>query len=63
MEKIDCEIIIDLSQTKAWQRLRDLTLAHNYVPDVVRVEITTEKKEGVGASRKVFLRNNSSGMG
>lgn len=39
---------------RAWELLRDLSLAHNYVPGLVKTEITTECKEGIGASRKVF---------
>jgi len=39
---------------RAWELLRDLSLAHHYVPGLVKSEITTECREGVGASRKVF---------
>ena len=37
----------------AWQRFRDLTLAKDYVPGLSDTVITTERKEGVGASRVV----------
>ena len=47
-------VIIDVPKDKAWDRLRDLSLAHYYVPGIVRTEITTDQKQGVGASRKVF---------
>ncbi|MBW2268473.1 MAG: SRPBCC family protein [Deltaproteobacteria bacterium] len=45
---------IDLSPELAWQNLRDLTLAKHYVPGVVDVEMTTERTEGVGASRRIL---------
>lgn len=34
--------------------MRDLSIAHKYVPGIIKTEITTEMKEGVGASRKVY---------
>lgn len=53
-------VIIDLPIEKAWDNLRNLGLAHLYVPGLTRTEITTELKEGVGASRRVYGRK--SGM-
>lgn len=38
---------------QAWEKLKDLSLAHNYVPGINKCEITTAQKEGVGASRRV----------
>lgn len=38
---------------QAWAKLKDLSLAHNYVPGINRCEITTAQKDGVGASRRV----------
>jgi ribosome-associated toxin RatA of RatAB toxin-antitoxin module len=38
---------------QAWEKLKDLSQAHNYVPGITKCEITTAKKEGVGASRRV----------
>jgi len=45
---------INLSMKEAWQRLSDLTLAHYYVPGLVNTEITTDKKQGLGTSRRVY---------
>lgn len=45
---------LDMPREKAWEKLRDLTLAPNYVPGVTGVQITTEKKDGVGASRCIL---------
>ena len=39
-----------------WQKLRDLTRAVHYVPGLTECRITTEQKEGVGASRRVVSR-------
>lgn len=47
-------VVIDVPREQAWNKLRDLGMAHNYVPGIVKTEVTTAKKEGVGASRKVF---------
>ena len=44
---------MDMPRSAAWQRLRDLTVAHHYVPGLTGTEITTSQKEGVGASRRV----------
>ncbi|HNI38294.1 MAG TPA: SRPBCC family protein, partial [Pseudomonadales bacterium] len=38
---------------QAWNKLKDLSLAHNYVPNIPKCTITTAQKEGVGASRRV----------
>jgi uncharacterized membrane protein len=48
------EIPVDLPRAKVWDGLRDLTRAPFYVPGLTGVEILTERREGVGASRRVF---------
>lgn len=53
-QEVTDKVIINMPRKEAWEMLRDLSLAHNYVPGVARVAMTTEHKEGVGASRKVF---------
>ncbi len=56
--KMYCEVlaraIISIRREQAWELLRDLSLAHNYVPGVIETQITTTQKEGMGASRKVY---------
>lgn len=47
-------VVMNVPRDQAWKRLRDLGMAHNYVPGIIKTEITTSKKEGVGASRKVY---------
>ena len=48
------QIVIDLPRSEAWEKLRDISLAHNYVPGIAKTEIITEQTEGVGASRYVY---------
>ena len=47
-------VVINMPRAEAWTRLRDLSLAHNYVPGLVGTEIRTALREGVGASRRVY---------
>ena len=47
---------IPLGIEACWQKLRDLTLARHYVPGLSDTRITTEQREGVGASRIVVHR-------
>ncbi len=53
-DEVNAKVTIDIPIQEAWEKLRDLSLAHNYVPGLVRVEMLTEQKEGVGASRRVY---------
>jgi hypothetical protein len=52
--KAECSVVIDLPCERAWEKLCDLGLAHCYVPGIVRTEITTGRRTGVGASRRVY---------
>jgi len=52
--EVTAQVIIDLPRDEAWERLRDISLAHNYVPGIVNTEIVSEQVEGVGASRYVY---------
>jgi Polyketide cyclase / dehydrase and lipid transport len=45
---------VALPPAAAWERMRDFSVAHRYVPDITRTEITTAAREGVGASRRVY---------
>lgn len=45
---------VEVPHTEAWQRMSDLSVAHNYVPGLTATEITTPFATGVGASRKVY---------
>jgi len=46
-------IMCNISAEKAWEKMRDISKAHLYVPGLNNNKITTTQKEGVGASRRV----------
>lgn len=48
------QVTIDMPKEKAWGILKDFSQAHNYVPGIIKTEIITDNKEGVGASRYVY---------
>ena len=49
-------VVIDLPKDQVWAMLQDLTLAHRYVPGVLRCELHDGPTSGVGASRRVFQK-------
>lgn len=57
--EVSAQTLIDIPITEAWAKLRDISLAHNYVPGIVKTEIVSENAEGVGASRYVYRNANS----
>lgn len=59
LSKAQAEVIVNLPRQEVWQRLRDLGIAHKYVPDLRDCRMTTEQREGVGTSRRVYT---TSGM-
>ncbi|MGJ8686275.1 MAG: SRPBCC family protein [Spongiibacteraceae bacterium] len=54
LHEVSARVVIDMPREQAWQQLQDLSLPHNYVPGVLRCEITSDQPSGVGASRRVF---------
>jgi len=57
--EVSTTVRVALPRARAWELLRDLSLAHNYVPGLVKTEITTAARQGVGASRKVYQSETS----
>ncbi len=57
VKTVSHQLFIDLPPAAVWDRMRDLTLATYYVPGVVETWLVTEQREGVGASRKVRMKN------
>ena len=55
MLTIEKQIMINLTHAECWEKMRDISLAGNYIPNVEKIQIITPQKEGVGASRKAFL--------
>lgn len=52
--EVSSRITLDMPRDRVWEKLRDLSLAHNYVPGIVATRIVSEQREGVGASRYVY---------
>ena len=52
--QVSTQVQIDIPRAEAWNKLRDISLAHNYVPGIVKTEIVSAQTEGVGASRYVY---------
>lgn len=53
------QVLIDMPRAAAWDKLKDISLAHNYVPGIVKTEIVSEQTTGVGASRYVYRNKHS----
>lgn len=53
------EVVLEMPRAQVWERLRDLTKGHYYVPGLKDCRMTTKQMEGVGASRRVYT---TSGM-
>lgn len=58
-QEVRAQTLIDLPLSEAWAKLRDISLAHNYVPGIVKTQIVSEQVEGVGASRYVYRNQKS----
>ena len=58
-QEVSAQTLIDLPIKDAWAKMRDISLAHNYVPGIVKTEIVSEQVEGVGASRYVYRNEKS----
>ena len=52
--EVTSRVVIELPRTQAWEKLRDLSRAHDYVPGIVKTKIVSDRAEGVGASRYVY---------
>ena len=59
MHEVSASSIIDMPRENAWEKLRDISLAHHYVPGIVKTEILGNQAEGVGASRYVYRNEKS----
>ena len=40
--QVTAQVVIDLPRAAVWDKLRDLSLAHNYVPGIVKTAIIGE---------------------
>ena len=57
MFRIESAATINMPLNECWEKLRDLSLAANYVPGLIRCELSTAQTEGVGASRRVYQKS------
>ena len=57
--KVSTQLVLDMPRERAWEKLRDISLAHNYVPGIIKTAIVSEQREGVGASRHVYRNEKS----
>jgi len=48
------QVNLSIDGPAAWHRMRDFSVAHQYVPDLTGTRINTEQRNDVGASRTVF---------
>jgi hypothetical protein len=58
-QEVSAEVLIDLPLGECWAKLRDISLAHHYVPGIVKTAIVSEQAQGVGASRYVYRNERS----
>ena len=56
MPQLVFETVIARPRNEVWSQLRDLRVARHYVPGVTAIEYNTSQHEGVGASRKVYMK-------
>jgi hypothetical protein len=49
MSTASAEVTIAMPREQVWDKMRDLSRPHFYVPGVTGCEITTAQREGVGA--------------
>lgn len=53
-QEVAAQVTVDRPIAACWERLQDLSLAHNYVPGLTRTEIVSGSRSGVGAHRRVY---------
>ena len=58
-QEVSAQLLIDIPRSEAWEKLRDISLAHHYVPGIVKTVIVSKQIEGVGASRYVYRNEKS----
>lgn len=56
MGALTFEAVIAMPRVHVWAKLRDLRMARHYVASVTDIELNSSQREGVGASRKVFMK-------
>jgi hypothetical protein len=54
LQEVRVELQVDLPLAQSWDKLRDFSSAHNYVPGIERTEIVSAQANGWGARRRVY---------
>ena len=54
--RVEQPVIINLPREKCWEIMQDISIAHKYVPGIIKTQMHTEQLTGVGASRRVFSK-------
>ncbi len=55
MQTVHAEFPLDIDRAAAWQRLRDLSQPHMYVPGLTAITFIGAQREGVGTHRRVRM--------
>ena len=55
MQTVRAEFPLDIDRAAAWQRLRDLSQPHMYVPGLTAITFIGAQREGVGTHRRVRM--------
>jgi hypothetical protein len=53
-QQVSVAVLVQIPREQAWEKLRDFSVAHYYVPGLVRTEIVSPLREGIGAHRRVY---------
>lgn len=53
-QQVSVSVVAAVPLELAWENLRDLSVAHNYVPGLTRTEIVSRRREGIGVHRRVY---------
>ena len=53
-QQVEVSVIAEVPLERAWEILRDFSVAHNYVPGITRTEIVSSRTAGIGAHRRVY---------
>ena len=55
-QEVNAKVLIDIPLFAAWEKLKDISLAHNYVPGIVKTEIVSEQLQGIGDIEKKYRK-------
>ncbi len=53
-QQVAVSVVVQLPGEQAWEVLQDFSVAHLYVPGIVRTEIVSQQRNGLGAHRRVY---------